>query len=135
MAVRRCWRTLTAAGLALLILGGPGWAQGAPVRQSGIVAAVDRSAGTITIESVGPWQVRDGLTVTTRVTVKPEALTAWARARRAQGAGPSGWEGEFIEVPQGAWEVKTGEYVTIQLDRAGDRQVATRVTVSEFDTR
>jgi len=51
------------------------------------------------------------------------------------GAGPSGWDGEFIEVPQDAWELKPGEYATVECQRVGKRQVATRVTVSELDTR
>jgi hypothetical protein len=96
---------------------------------------VDRAAGTITIEAIGPWRVKDGRTVTTRVTVELDGSTAWTRARRAAGADPSGWDGEFIEVPQDAWGLKPGDYATVEVQRVGERQVATRVTVSELDTR
>jgi hypothetical protein len=96
---------------------------------------VDRAAGTITIEAIGPWRVKDGQTVITRFTVKPDGSTAWTRARRATGAGPSGWDGEFMEVPQDAWGLKPGEYATVELQPAGKGQVATRVTVSELDTQ
>lgn len=129
------WRTASTVGLVLLSLTGPGWAQGAATRHSGTVAAVDRAAGTITIEVIGPWRVKDGQTVITRFTVKPDGSTVWTRARRATGAGPSGWDGELIEVPQDAWGLKPGEYATVELQRVGERQVATRVTVSELDTQ
>jgi len=135
MRNRHGWLTASGVGLVLLSLAGPGWAQAAATLHSGTVAAVDRAAGTITIEAIGPWRVKDGRTVTTRVTVEPDGSTAWTRARRAAGAGPSGWEGEFIEVPQDAWGLKPGEFATVELQRAGKRQVATRVTVSELDTR
>ena len=135
MTSRHGWRTASTVGLVLLSLAGPGWAQGAGTRHSGTVTAVDRAAGTITIEAIGPWRVKDGRTVVTHFTVKPDGSTAWTRARRAAGAGPSGWDGEFIEAPQDAWGVKPGEYATVELQRAGKRQVATRVTVSELDTR
>lgn len=135
MRNRHAWRTASTVGLVLLSLAGPGWAQGAATRHSGTVVAVDRAAGTITIEAIGPWRVKDGQTVVTRFTVKPNGSTVWTRARRASGAGPSGWDGEFIEVPQDAWGLKSGEYATLDLQRAGKRRVATRVTVSELDTR
>jgi hypothetical protein len=73
--------------------------------------------------------------VITSLTVRPGDSSAWTRARRATGAGPSGWHDEFIEVPQDAWELKAGDYVTVELERAGKRQMVTRVTVSELDTR
>jgi len=134
MRKRQGWWTISAVGLVVLSLAGSAWAQAA-TRHSGTVVAVDRAAGTITIEVMGPWRVKEGQTVTTRVTVKPDESTAWTRARRAAGAGPSGWYGEVIEVPQDVWALKPGEYATVELQRAGDRQVTTRVTVSELDTR
>ena len=128
------WLTAPMVGLVLLGLAAPGPAEAAATRHSGTVVAVDRDAGTIVIEEIGPWRVKDGQTVITRFTVKAGESTAWTRARRATGAGPSGWDGEFIEVPQDAWELKRGEYATIELEGAGKGQVATRVTVSELDT-
>lgn len=135
MTSRHGWWTASTVGLVLLSLAGSGWAQVAATRHSGTVAAVDRAAGTITIEAIGPWRIEGGQTVTTRFTVKPDGSTAWTRARRAAGAGPAGWDGEFIEVPQDAWGLKPGEYATVELQRVGKGDVATRVTVSELDTR
>src|SRR3990172_7747772 len=79
----------------------PCWAQPAVTGHSGTVTAVDRAAGTVTIEEIGP----------------------------------SGWDGELVEAPQGAWEVKPGDYVTVEVPREGKRGVAVRVTVVELDTR
>jgi len=129
------WLTVSAVGLLLLILAMPGAGQAAATRHSGTVVAVDRDAGTIVIEELGPWRVRGGQTVITRFTVKLDKPAWWTRARRATGAGPLGWEGEFIEVPQDAWGLRPGEYATIELTGAGKGQAARRVTVSEFDTR
>ena len=129
------WWTASTIGLVLLSLAVPGSAQADAARHSGAVVVVDQAAGTIVIEEIGPWRLKDGQTVITRFTVKPDGSTAWTRARRAAGAGPSGWDGEFIEVPQDAWGLKPGEYATVEVQRVGERQVATRVTVSELDTR
>jgi hypothetical protein len=99
------------------------------------VTAVDRAAGTVTIEEIGPWRVEGGQTVVTQLTVRADASTSWMRARRATGAGPSRWDGEFVEAPQSAWEVKPGDYVTVEVPREGKGRVAIRVTVAELDTQ
>ena len=112
-----------------------GSAQAAAARHSGTVVAVDQAAGTIVIEEIGPWRVKGGQTVITRFMAKADGSTAWLRARRASGAGPSGWLGEFVEAPQGAWQVKPGDYVTIEVKGTGKRWMALRVTVSELDTQ
>ena len=113
----------------------PCWAQPAVTGHSGTVTAVDRAAGSVTIEEIGPWRVEGGQTVVTPITVRADGSTTWTRARRAAGAGPSGWDGELVEAPQGAWEVKPGDYVTVEVPREGKRGVAVRVTVVELDTR
>jgi len=113
----------------------PGLTQPTATGHSGTVTAVDRAAGTITIEEIGPWRVEGGQTVVTALTVRTDGSTSWMRARRATGAGPSGWEGEFVEAPQGAWEVKPGDYVTVEVPREGKSRVAVRVTVAGLDTR
>src|SRR3990172_2981242 len=73
----------------------PCWAQPAITGHSGTVTAVDRAAGTVTIEEIGPWRVEGGQTVVTPITVRADGSTTWTRARRATGAGPSGWDGEL----------------------------------------
>jgi hypothetical protein len=132
-SVGRGWRACV-VGVVLVGFGAPCWAQPAVTGHSGTVTAVDRAAGTITIEEIGPWRVEGGQTVVTPLTVRADESTSWMRARRATGAGPSGWEGEFVEAPQGAWEVKPGDYVTVEVSREGKRRVAVRVTVAELAT-
>ena len=123
------------AAAALAGLAAPDWAAAASARHSGTVAAVDPAAGTVTIEEIGPWRVEGGRTVVTPLTVRTVGSTVWTRARRATGAGPSGWDGEFVETPRGVWEVKPGDYVTVEVKADGKRRVAVLVTVAELDTR
>jgi hypothetical protein len=133
-SIGRRWKAYVVS-VVLVGFAVPGWAQPAATRHSGTVTAVDRAAGTVTIEEIGPWRVEGGQTVVTPLTVEADGSTTWRRARRATGAGPSGWDGEFVEAPQGAWEVKPGDYVTVEVPREGKRRVAVRVTVAELDTR
>lgn len=130
----RGWKACV-IGVVLAGFVAPSWAQPALTGHSGTVTAVDRTAGTVSIEEIGPWRVEAGQTVVTPLTVRADGSTSWMRARRATGAGPSGWHGEYVEAPQAAWEVNPGDYVTIQLPREGKRRVAVRVTVAELDTR
>jgi len=135
MTSRQGWSIGSTVGVLVLGFALPARGEVAPSRLSGSVVAVDRGKGAVTIEEIAPWRVKDGRTVITRVTVEMQEPTVWTRARRADGAGPSGWKDEFIEVPQRAWDLKPGDYVTVELQRAGKRRVAGRLTVSELDTR
>jgi hypothetical protein len=132
--VRRSASMVSVLVLFVFALAVPGSAPAALARHSGTVVAVDEAAGTIVIEEMGPWRVKDGQTVIARFAAKANGSTAWVRARRAIGAGPSGWLGEFIEVPQDPWQVKPGDYVTIEVKRSGKGWMALRVTVAELDT-
>jgi len=129
-----CRWTACVVSVALVGFAAPCWAQPAVTGHSGTVAAVDRAAGTVTIEEIGPWRVEGGQTVVTPLSVRADGSTTWMRGRRATGAGPSGWDGELVEAPLGAWEVKPGDFVTVEVPREGKR-VAVRVTVAELDTR
>jgi len=133
-SIGRSWKACVVS-VVLVGFAAPCWAQPAVTGHSGMVTAVDRAAGTVTIEEIGPWRVEGGQTVVTPLTVRADGSTTWMRARRATGAGPTGWDGEFVEAPQGAWEVKPGDYVTVEVPREGKRRVAVRVTVTELDTR
>ncbi len=133
-SIGRSWKACV-VGVVLTGFAAPCWAQPAVTGHSGTVTAVDRAAGTVTIEEIGPWRVEGGRTVVTPLTVRADGSTTWMRARRATGAGPSGWDGEFIEASQGAWEVKPGDYVTVEVPREGKGRVAIRVTIAELDTQ
>jgi len=133
-SIGRSWKACVVS-VVIVGFGAPCWAQPAVTGHSGMVMAVDRAAGTVTIEEIGPWRVEGGQTVVTALTVRADGSTTWMRARRATGGGPTGWDGEFVEAPQGAWEVRRGDYVTVEVPREGKRRVAVRVTVAELDTR
>ena len=120
---------------ALLALAAPGWAGTTAIRHSGTVAAVDPQGGTLTLDELGPWRVHQGQTVITKLTVAVTGSTEWSRASRASGAGPHGWLNEFVETSIKPWEVRPGDYATVEMGRAGGRAVVTKVIVSELDTR
>jgi len=49
------------------------------------------------------------------------------------GAGPAGWIGELVEVSLGAWEVKKGDFVTVEIRREGQRLSALKVVVTSSE--
>ena len=58
------------------------------------------------------------------------AGTEFKQVRRAEGAGPTGWVGEFVEVAIGPWELKKGDFVTVQVRHEEQRLTALKVAVS-----
>ena len=116
---------------ALAVLAAPGWARGQEVAHSGTIQALDRSAGTIVLDEVGPWKTKNGETVITRRTIAVVSETQFARITRATGAGPSGWAGDFVESPLPAWQIMEGDFVTITVKRDGGRATAARIVVTE----
>jgi FtsP/CotA-like multicopper oxidase with cupredoxin domain len=116
---------------ALVALAAPGWAQGPQATHSGTVQALDRSAGTIVLDEVGPWKVKDGETVITRQTFAVTSTTQFVRVKRATEAGAAEWARDFVESPLAAWQVKEGDFVTITVKRDGPRATAARITVIE----
>ena len=75
----------------------PGWSDARDGKYSGTVVAVDRTAGTIVVEGMGPWQVKEGLTQLERRTIGVMSSTEFVRLKRATGPAPSGWVGDFVE--------------------------------------
>jgi hypothetical protein len=120
---------------ALLALAVPGWASTAGIRHSGTVVAVDQTSGALTLDELGPWRVEHGKTVVTKRTVTVTGATEWTRASRAAGAGAQGWLNEFVETSIGPWQVRPGDYATVEMGATAGRGVATKVIVSELDAR
>jgi hypothetical protein len=74
----------------LLALAFVEWAAGTDtVRHSGMLAAVDLGKGTIVVDEVGPWRVKDGITQVTRRTFVVPPTTEVTVARRAEDVGGS----------------------------------------------
>jgi hypothetical protein len=132
MSTTRTFRR--AAMLAVLALGVwaiPTWSDTQESRHSGTVVAVDRSAGVIVVEGMGPWQVKDGVTQVERRTVGVTSATEFVGVKRASGPAPSGWVGDFVESGLPGWQVKPGDWVTLIMKPGDKRPTAIRVYVWE----
>jgi hypothetical protein len=117
--------------LAIVALAIPGWSADRASRYSGTVVAVDQAAGTIIIDGMGPWRVKDGVTQLERRTVGVMPSTEFVRLKRATGAAPSGWVGDFVESALPERQVKPGEWVTVTVKTEDKRPTAVRVDVWE----
>ena len=113
----------------LVVLALPLWA-GETTNISGTILALNKEAGTIVVGEVGPWRVKEGATEITPRTVAVTAGTEFKQVKRAAGAGPTGWVGEFVEVAIAPWELKKGDFVTVQVRPEGARLTAVKVAVS-----
>lgn len=98
---------------AVLIVAAPEWTAAGTISHSGTIVAIDRQAGTILFEEIGPWRVEDGSAPATRQTIVVIASTSFVLARRVPGRGPGGWRGEFVEEPVAPWTIKAGDFATI----------------------
>lgn len=98
-------------------------------RYSGTVAVVDRTAETIVVEGMGPWQVKEGVTQVERRTIAVPPSTGLVAIKRASGVAPSGWTGDYVESALPAWQVKPGDWVTVILEPGAGRPTARRIDV------
>lgn len=115
--------------VAFVALALPVWAGAEAASHSGTVQALNKEAGTIVLGEVGPWRVKDGVTEVTERTIIVTKATEFRQARRSAGAGPGGWIGEFVEVGLGPWEIRKGDFVTVEVRQEGERLTALKVTV------
>jgi hypothetical protein len=97
---------------------------------SGTIVGVNKDAGFLVIGEVGPWRVKDGQTEITKRTIAVAPSARFVVAKRSPGPGPTGWPGEFVEVPLDPWAVRTGEFVTVHVERTEKGPMAVRVTVA-----
>ena len=109
----------------------PGRSDARDGKYSGTVVAVDRTAGTILVEGMGPWQIKEGVTQLERRTIGVMPSTAFVRLKRATGPAPSGWVGDFVESALPGWQVKPGDWVTVTVKADDKRPIAIRVDVWE----
>ena len=116
--------------VAIVLVALPVWALAETTKISGTILALDKEAGTIVVGEIGPWRVKGGVTEVTPRTIAVTSATEFKQVRRATGAGPTGWIGDFVEVGIGAWELKKGDFVTVEVQREGRRLTALKVVVS-----
>jgi hypothetical protein len=128
---RTLGRIAMLALLAIAAWASPTWSDGQERKYSGTVVEVDRSAGAIVVEGMGPWQVKDGVTQVERRPFGVTASTEFVGVKRASGPAPSGWVGDFIESRLPGWQVKPGDWVTVIMTADGKRPTAVRIYVWE----
>lgn len=100
------------------------------VKHSGPIVAIADDARTFVLAEVGPWQVRNGATVTTSRTITLTPETQFAMVGRVDDA-PSGYAGDFVEVVLGPEQVYLGDYVTVECRHEGKKMLALKITVIE----
>lgn len=98
-------------------------------RHSGTVVMIDPARGSLVIEEVGPWVVKDGVTVVTRRSIVLTSATKFNMFMRVDV--PGRFAHDFIEVALDPGDVSPGDFVTAECIRRGGRLVALTVTVAE----
>ena len=129
MNERRMIQVTGLLAAVLLVLALPLWAA-ETTNISGTILALDKEAGRLVVGEVGPWRVKEGATEITPRTVVVTAGTEFKQVKRAEGPGPAEWVGEFVEVAIAPWDLKKGDFVTVQVRREGPRLTALKVAVS-----
>ncbi len=117
--------------LAVIAPAIPGWSDGRGGKYSGTVVAADQTAGTIVVEGMGPWRIKEGVTQLERRTIGIMPSTEFVRLKRASGPAPSGWVGDFVESALPGWQVKPGDWVTVTVKTDDKRPTAVRIDVSD----
>ena len=115
-------RSIWMAALAIVAVAAPaapGWSDAREGKYSGTVVAVDQAAGTIVVEGMGPWQVKECVTQVERRTFGVGPSAQFMRLKRATGPAPSGWVGDFVESALPGWQVKPGDWVIVTLGALG----------------
>lgn len=100
------------------------------VKHSGAIVAIADDARTFVLAEVGPWQLRDGVTVVTNRTITLLPGTTFAMVDRVDDA-PSGFPGDFIEVPLGPEAVYLNDYVIVECRHEGTKMYALKITVTK----
>jgi hypothetical protein len=109
----------------------PGRSDARDGNYSGKLVAVDQAAGTIVVEGMGPWQVKEGVTQVERRTFAVTPSTEFVSLKRASGIAPSGWTGDFVESALPGWQVKPGNWVIVTIEPHGRRPTAVKIDVWE----
>jgi hypothetical protein len=119
---------VTLSGAALLALATAGQAGAAVARYSGTVLSVDVAEGQLVIGDMGPM-LKDGTSKVTRRTIRLAPSTEFVRVKRADGAGPSGWTGDYLETKVSAQDVAPGAWVTVTGEGGPQGVTASKVEI------
>jgi len=128
MSKRGKARLVGCVGVGLLALAAAGLVEAAKSTYSGTVVSIDQAAGTIVVGDMGPL-LQNGKSQIVERRIQVTRSTEFVRLKRAAGAAPSGWIGDYVETPLPAWDVKPGEWVTITGEGGRQRMTADKVKV------
>ncbi len=122
--------TWTAGFLSFALLASASIAWGAPntTDYAGDVLNVDKATGRIVVGDMGPL-LDDGTSKITRRSIRVTPSTEFATVKRASGAAPSGWIGDYVETTLPEWEVKPGDFVAIKVRIQEGGSEAVKITV------
>ena len=103
-------------------------------RHSGFISAIAADARSFVLDELGPLRPgRDVASALTRRTITLTPSTEFVVVARVDEA-PSGYRGDFVEVPVGPERVYLNDYVTVECRHEGKRLVAVKITVVEMPT-
>ncbi len=125
--LRRFWAAGRLA-LSAVMPGGAGGPEAATTSYSGIVLSVDQATGTIVLGEAGS-RLKNGKSAITRRSFQVTPSTTFVRVKRAAGAAPTGWTGDYVETKPAAADIKPGEWVTVAVEGGKQRRTAVKVTV------
>ena len=100
-------------------------------KHSGLVVEYDPTTHTIVLSEVGPWKVRDGVTVVTRQRIEVTPETEFRIVFRADDAGDE-FPGQFVEAPIEAAGIYVDDWVTVECRHEANRMIALTVTVLDL---
>jgi hypothetical protein len=107
---------LVPAGLLALGVVGSVWGTAAATpaerKHSGTVIAVNRAAGTLVVEELGPWTAAAPAKAAVRRTFRVTPETRFVLVRRSPEA-DGGWPGGYTEQPLEPWAVNPGDFITV----------------------
>lgn len=101
------------------------------MKHSGSIVSIADDATTFRLAEVGPWRVRDGVTVLTYRTITLTPETVFAGITRVDKA-PSGFAGDFVQTPLGFEDLYLNDHVTVECRHEGTRLIALKVVVTNW---
>ena len=113
--------------LLLVVVGAPLGAGAEAIKHSGTIIAINKDAGTIVLNEVGPWRVEQGVTKITRRTISVIPSTKFVEVKRSM---ETPFPGDFVEGALVAGDLKVGDFVTVECLHEGKRLTAVKVTVT-----
>ena len=115
-------------GFALLASASIAWGSSYTTDYAGDLLNVNKDTGSIVVGDMGPL-LDDGTSKMTSRSIRVTPSTKFATVKRASGAAPSGWIGDYVEKRLPQWEVKPGDFVAVKVMIQDGGPEAVKITV------